>query len=465
MDCSQSLAAAWGLVMNVVGSLVPQLLRITSARVGCRNRLCKSQCFSILLLFLQELARAKDINSSNQRGMFQNIVHLIERVDDEVNSNRAQPPNTFDSPGCEAEGKEEVCDGDGGLQPSESEQHTLTEAQLPPAASPLLEQHPVDDPAAASLTHHNENEENVAEKFSIRLAKAEGELQLALLKMSQLKRENESLQHKLQHQSNFVERVAAAAGRADAMEPLIFEAQTASYALRCEQDPSNVAASSTATRMLHTLQFHEETIANLRESNVMLRSQLTEYDMSWTAEREKLEAKVAELSDFESRFQELSKELEKKHEDAKFQQLTLSSLRGALGDTQRRNSELQRSVDDLKRTIVLMDEIQKTRGGDDVERGLASPLPLAPQSIKQSKVFHALERKWYGPAMQKTASGLDLVSSLCLTFLRRHVWVRIAVLVYMCLVHIYLFHMVSVFTHGMEHVGDDVHDHVKNHMK
>lgn len=88
-----------------------------------------------------------------------------------------------------------------------------------------------------------------------------------------------------------------------------------------------------------------------------------------------------------------------------------------------------------------------------------------PRDIRSSMMLQVMERQaWGGRSVAKAATAMDGWSLRAARLLFNHAGLRLAFILYVIILHVYVGVVLVHVLHQMPTVGDDVHDHVANHL-
>jgi hypothetical protein len=445
--------------------------------------------------------------------MFQNIVSLIERVDDAANeysggSSHPQPPSQSLHPDVVAP-RDEVQLADVGEVIAERHVDTPKLASLGSRSALCLQKHG-DSPVGPELPDEINEQEHRLSAVRQRVAVAECYDVLASAELSAVR--NELLQLRLQaelRQQLLLRLCSSVRSSLNAQASTVVSGEHSRDALEqlcCEVDVvvgghlthtsgsaitnANAATSVDAAERLESLlRIQQSKLDAIAESNVELRKRLADDEAAHQNERESWSAQWGELSAKAELCQHLTREVERRKEEALHAWTKMSSMQTALRQATEKSTASHQQLDALQNVLLIRDEelsiaraqIDKLRLGIDAGAVASVSLTAAggsvegggggggagTYSVSNSKLLRTIASKHkYGPVIHRSISVVDGVTFACVRLLARQAWLRLFIALYIFVLHVHMFHIVSLVVHaGLPHeVGDDVHDHIKNHL-
>lgn len=422
--------------------------------------------------------------------MFQNIVSLIERVDDAASDMAAaHHPHSLQTSGLGNGHDEKVVAAPATLNQNATDVEPLLLDQASP--SPLVSPSHTLQPAAAARSGEQvspKTESALAQdKFRL-IASAEcsnvlvaAEVHAAHVEVAAVRHQSELYQQLLKRLVCAVRQVQIPSSTQPDLEQLCCEVDvavgssppTASSPMLLETTGDSVDA---VERLSSLLRIQQAKLDAISESNIDLRRRLAEEDEQHQKERESWSAQWGELSSQAERAALLTRDVERRKEESLHAWTKMSSMQTALRQSTERCTSLEQQLDALQRVLLIRDEelaisraqVDKLRLGADLGGGSASTSGAASVSIgTNSRVLRTItSNKKIGPTVHWCVAMLDSVTMSGVRVLARQAWLRIFVALYFFLLHVHMFHVVSLVVHsGLPHeVGDDVHDHIKNHL-
>jgi hypothetical protein len=233
-----------------------------------------------------------------------------------------------------------------------------------------------------------------------------------------------------------------------AMDPdeLHFEVSSAVERYRQEQ----------VLRLESLVQFHLVTIAALEESNSQLRSELLQCEIDLQFKMAESRSKGEQLAQLGSTADEATRNLSKKTTEIQSLTLRLGKMATALQQKDAESGVLREEVDSLsKKLIERENEIEQMRESN-----------LGMEEVKEIRMFKALDQSpsVWGKGITRAATVLDRLSLKTGTFLKSNARIRLIIALYVILLHLYVFHVVTSVVHVMPHSAEDAHDHLANHI-
>lgn len=443
--------------------------------------------------------------------MFQNIVSLIERVDDAASELSGAPHSSS----LTTEHREQY-----DPHPNEIDSHTAAPIESPklrPAAShsssqlyegtPLLAGSTRGLEPSSTYVNSSEQDQRLID-VQHRMAVAEcskvletAEIGALRLEMSQVRLQYELRQQLLLRLSLSVRNLLVTTGtNNDTLDQLCSEvdavvgsqlhtsASSKNAAAGRDNEPS-VDPVSTAERLESLLRIQQAKLDAMSECNIELRKRLSEEEATHQNEKESWSSQWGALSAQAERSQHLLREVERRKEEALHAWTKMSSMQTALRQSTDRCRDVEQQLGAVQNVLLIRDEelsisraeVDKLRlgidvtsttipvvaGGTTISSVSGSGGSAAPHFVSNSKLLRSIAAKHkYGPVVHRGLSAVDGVVFACVRVLARQAWLRLFIALYIVVLHIHMFHIVSIVVHaGLPHeVGDDVHDHIKNHL-
>ena len=204
-------------------------------------------------------------------------------------------------------------------------------------------------------------------------------------------------------------------------------------------------------------QFHVTTIRNLEHANKVLRQQLL-------ADEEKHEADLQSVRDELSRVHTdaiehatLAKEHERRGEEISRLAKRVTALQSLREQYESDINNLRQQIDTLMKTLTA-----RTEEVVELRRGRVGGAVAV--SISEEKIIQAISKKgWWGNAISRTAIGLDFLGVRAGRVLHGNSILRLSLIIYLILLHLYVFHVVVAVVHHLpSEVGSDVHAHLRS---
>lgn len=236
------------------------------------------------------------------------------------------------------------------------------------------------------------------------------------------------------------------------------------YLMECTGGGESSKESSVMSHMENTIHFLQQQLQRAEMSNAHLKKQLDDNDAVYAVDRESWAAEWGRLSAQSDRVPNLMKEVERRKEEVQQAWARIASLQMAVRESEGANQKLEA----LQKTVqVREDELARVQA--DMHRGMATSIVevASPHMIGGSLAapngVGRILTKW--PVLHACLQAVDKIVLLVCRLLVRHVWVRLFAACYICIIHLHMVHFAS-FAHTLPHAetGDDVHDHIRNHM-
>jgi hypothetical protein len=438
--------------------------------------------------------------------MFQNIVSLIERVDDAANeySGGSDPqPSSQTQHSDVVAPRDEVQLVDDGEIVSERHVDTPKLASLG-SRSALLQNHD-GTPIDPELPDENTDQEHRLSAVRQRVAVAECYDVLASAELSAVRNELIQLRFQAELRQQLLLRLCSSVRSSlnaqvstvvsgehsrDALEQLCCEVDVVVGGHLTRTSGSAIANAATsvdaAERLESLLRIQQSKLDAIAESNVELRKRLADDEAAHQNERESWSAQWGELSAKADLCQHLTREVERRKEEALHAWTKMSSMQTALRQATETSMASQQQLGALQNVLLIRDDelsiaraqIDKLRLG--IDAGAVASVSLTggggesgsgggagTYTVSNSKLLRTIASKHkYGPVIHRSISVVDGITFACVRLLARQAWLRLFVAFYIFVLHVHMFHIVSLVVHaGLPHeVGDDVHDHIKNHL-
>jgi hypothetical protein len=203
-----------------------------------------------------------------------------------------------------------------------------------------------------------------------------------------------------------------------------------------------------------TVSIHADTIQALQAANITLKGDLLEEEEAHKRDVERLESELAGATASSEGMKRVSLDYDRKCEEVRRLCAKVHAMQAALMAVQHQAASEKEQVAILNQLLLARD---REIASFSVERA-------AVKDLERTKIYQAMNNKWWGPSVQRAASALDLSTMHLARFLRQNAALRLCVAIYAVLLHLYVFHVVSSVVHLMPHVGHDVHDHISNHL-
>lgn len=211
-------------------------------------------------------------------------------------------------------------------------------------------------------------------------------------------------------------------------------------------------------RLERVTAFHVLTIATLERSNEALRRSLLDAEGAHALQVDELQAELsrAPAVDMEAYAAAVRDRDRRKDENGRLLAKT-HSLSEGMRELQATHSSLRAQHDQAMAMLAKREaELEELRSNAEGSQR---------QDVQGSRLFQAIsEQSPLGARVTRVAAAFDVASLQVGRLLRSNAPLRVFICLYVLILHLYMFHIVTSVVHVMPHVGVDVHDHLANHI-